>query len=163
MDNPNAPPENGVYQIEVENFKSYSAHQVIGPFKKFTAVVGPNGSGLSHHFNHTILINSGKSNLLDAISFVLGVKTAQLRYNNLKDLVSRSVREKLDSGSVQCYVKMIYLDRKEQVSFMRSITAKGKAEYRINNQQVNVEAYHEKLMSYNVIVKARNFLILQVS
>jgi predicted ATPase len=32
-------------RIEVENFKSYAGHQVIGPFRGFTAVIGPNGSG----------------------------------------------------------------------------------------------------------------------
>jgi structural maintenance of chromosome 1 len=33
-------------RIEVENFKSYKGHQIIGPFKKFTAIIGPNGSGM---------------------------------------------------------------------------------------------------------------------
>lgn len=58
--------------IEVENFKSYRGHSTIGPFKNFTTIIGPNGSG--------------KSNLMDAISFVLGVKTAHLR-GNLKELL----------------------------------------------------------------------------
>lgn len=31
--------------IEIENFKSYKGKVVIGPLKKFTAVIGPNGSG----------------------------------------------------------------------------------------------------------------------
>ncbi len=31
--------------LELENFKSYRGHQIVGPFKKFTAVIGPNGSG----------------------------------------------------------------------------------------------------------------------
>jgi len=53
-------------------------HQVIGPFKNFTSVIGPNGAG--------------KSNLMDAISFVLGVKSAQLRSSQLKDLVYRGRR-----------------------------------------------------------------------
>ena len=50
-------------------------HQTIGPFRNFTSVIGPNGAG--------------KSNLMDAISFVLGVKSAQLRSSQLKDLVYR--------------------------------------------------------------------------
>jgi recombinational DNA repair ATPase RecF len=58
--------------IEVENFKSYRGHSTIGPFMNFTTIIGPNGSG--------------KSNLMDAISFVLGVKTAHLR-GNLKELL----------------------------------------------------------------------------
>ncbi|KAI9065079.1 RecF/RecN/SMC protein, partial [Trametes sanguinea] len=52
-------------RIEVCDFKSYRGHQVIDPFRNFTSVIGPNGAG--------------KSNLMDAISFVLGVKSAQLR------------------------------------------------------------------------------------
>lgn len=85
-------------RIEVSNFKSYRwatttvdyrlhcrlwpasyrGHQIIGPFKNFTSVIGPNGSG--------------KSNLMDAISFVLGVKSAQLRSSQLRDLVYRGRR-----------------------------------------------------------------------
>lgn len=47
-----------------------------GPFHSFTAVIGPNGAG--------------KSNLMDAISFVLGVRSATLRSAALKDLIYRS-------------------------------------------------------------------------
>ena len=32
-------------RLELENFKSYKGHQVIGPFKHFTAIIGPNGAG----------------------------------------------------------------------------------------------------------------------
>lgn len=31
--------------IEIENFKSYKGRQIIGPFRRFTAIIGPNGSG----------------------------------------------------------------------------------------------------------------------
>lgn len=70
-------------RIEVCDFKSYRGHQIIGPFRNFTSVIGPNGAG--------------KSNLMDAISFVLGVKSAQLRSSQLKDLVYRGRR--LGKGS----------------------------------------------------------------
>jgi structural maintenance of chromosome 1 len=33
-------------RIELENFKSYAGSQTIGPFKDFTAVIGPNGAGM---------------------------------------------------------------------------------------------------------------------
>jgi len=59
-------------------------HQIIGPFKNFTSVIGPNGAG--------------KSNLMDAISFVLGVKSAQLRSSQLRDLVYRGRRLARDNG-----------------------------------------------------------------
>ena len=32
-------------RLEVENFKSYKGLHTIGPFKDFTAVIGPNGAG----------------------------------------------------------------------------------------------------------------------
>jgi predicted ATPase len=35
----------GVVRLEVENFKSYKDKQIIGPFKNFTAIIGPNGAG----------------------------------------------------------------------------------------------------------------------
>jgi structural maintenance of chromosome 1 len=45
----------------------------------FTCIIGPNGAG--------------KSNMMDAISFVLGVKSAQLRSTQLRDLVYRGRKE----------------------------------------------------------------------
>jgi structural maintenance of chromosome 1 len=65
-------PKSRIQYLEVDNFKSYRGTQEIGPFHAFTAVIGPNGSG--------------KSNVMDAISFVLGVKGAQLR-GSLKELI----------------------------------------------------------------------------
>uniref|UniRef100_A0A669QFK4 Uncharacterized protein n=1 Tax=Phasianus colchicus TaxID=9054 RepID=A0A669QFK4_PHACC len=35
--------------IEIENFKSYKGRQIIGPFRRFTAIIGPNGSGERPH------------------------------------------------------------------------------------------------------------------
>ena len=64
-----------VTYLELENFKSYAGLQRIGPFHDFTCVVGPNGAG--------------KSNLMDAISFILGVQSRDLRSQQMKDLVFR--------------------------------------------------------------------------
>lgn len=64
-----------VVHLEIENFKSYRGKVLIGPFYDFTTIIGPNGSG--------------KSNVMDAISFVLGVRTAHLR-GNLKELLYSS-------------------------------------------------------------------------
>ncbi len=81
-------------RLEVENFKSYKGHHHIGPFKAFTAVIGPNGSG--------------KSNLMDAISFVLGVKTAQLR-GSLKELLYSSGEGSAADQPRRGYVKLVYV------------------------------------------------------
>ena len=33
--------------IEIDNFKSYKGKVIIGTLKHFTAVIGPNGSGIN--------------------------------------------------------------------------------------------------------------------
>lgn len=41
--------------IEMDNFKSYRGRTNIGPLQRFTAIIGPNGSGesvLRDFFNH---------------------------------------------------------------------------------------------------------------
>lgn len=64
-----------VTYLELENFKSYGGLQKIGPFQSFTSIIGPNGSG--------------KSNCMDALSFVLGVQSRDLRSTQMKDLIFR--------------------------------------------------------------------------
>ncbi len=61
--------------IELTNFKSYAGTHRLGPFNEgVNAVIGPNGSG--------------KSNVMDAIAFVLGSKSRDLRCaSSFRDLV----------------------------------------------------------------------------
>lgn len=62
--------------LELHNFKSYKGHHLLQfGDSYFTSIIGPNGSG--------------KSNSMDAISFVLGIKSAHLRSTHLKDLIYR--------------------------------------------------------------------------
>ena len=52
---------------------------------------------------------------------------------------------------------------------MRVITPTGtsaetySSQYKINDRVVTVDAYIKKLETYNILVKARNFLVFQVS
>ena len=135
----------------MENFKSYKGHQLVGPFKDFTAIIGPNGAG--------------KSNLMDAISFVLGVRTGQLRGSQLRDLIyAFDDREKEQRGGRKAFVRLVYLldEGGVELRFTRTITSSGGSEYRIDNRVVNWEVYNGKLRSIGILVKARNFLVFQV-
>ncbi|KAL0571911.1 Structural maintenance of chromosomes protein 1 [Marasmius crinis-equi] len=157
-------------RIELCDFKSYRGHQTIGPFKNFTSVIGPNGAG--------------KSNLMDAISFVLGVKSAQLRSSQLKDLVYRGRKlAKPDNASEQpsmavdedeeeegggegtakkAWVLAVYLDADEKEwRFQRTISTTGASEYKLNDRVVTYSAYNAALMKHNILVKAKNFLVFQ--
>ena len=85
-----------VVSLEVENFKSYRGRQLIGPFHSFTAIIGPNGSG--------------KSNLMDAISFVLGVRTQQLRGSMQELLYTNSEGSSPEDRPTKGHVKMMLDD-----------------------------------------------------
>ncbi|PVU85612.1 hypothetical protein BB560_006965 [Smittium megazygosporum] len=136
-------------RIEVENFKSYKGKQIIGPFSPFTAIIGPNG----------------KSNLMDAISFVLGVQTSQLRSTQLKDLIYRPPKLSTSSSSSQIIknasAALILSTDEEQFTFKRSITASGGSEYSLNNKVISFQEYTKQLAKFNILTKARNFLVFQ--
>ncbi|KZS96379.1 RecF/RecN/SMC protein [Sistotremastrum niveocremeum HHB9708] len=155
-------------RIEVSDFKSYRGHQVIGPFTEFTSVIGPNGAG--------------KSNLMDAISFVLGVKSAQLRSSQLKDLVYRGRRlareqdDAVPSGAAQedeeegegegtaqkAWVMAVYEDKeKKEWTFQRTISTTANSEYKLNGKVVTYQAYNHALEGHDILVKAKNFLVFQ--
>jgi len=45
-------------RLEITNFKSYKGHQVVGPFKHFTAIIGPNGCGKTEYGAISLWFNS---------------------------------------------------------------------------------------------------------
>ncbi|EDV30323.1 uncharacterized protein Dana_GF23004 [Drosophila ananassae] len=131
--------------IEMENFKSYRGHIVVGPLKQFNAVIGPNGSG--------------KSNFMDAISFVMGEKTSSLRVKRLNDLIHGSSIGKPVSRS--CYVTAKFvLNQEKHMDFQRAVIS-GSSEYRINGESVSSSTYLNKLEKIGINVKAKNFLVFQ--
>jgi len=141
-------------QLELENFKSYEGKQVVGPFSDFTCVIGPNGSG--------------KSNMMDAVSFVLGVQSRNLRATHLKDLIFRKDADAPPARKAS--VKLIYQVSEDEVKdkaagkeihFTRSITSSGVSTYRLDNKDVTFEVYETTLKEIGVLVKARNFLVFQ--
>ncbi|KAI9914960.1 hypothetical protein PsorP6_007000 [Peronosclerospora sorghi] len=158
-----------IARLELKNFKSYGGHHVIGPFHRFTAVIGPNGSG--------------KSNLMDAISFVLGVHSRQLRSNQLRDLIHRAPSDDVTATGRSAFVTLVYelgADEKaptmsvvhasptptptpspREVKFTRLLSEKGVGSYRIDGQDVTSESYQQQLKQVGILVKARNFLVFQ--
>ncbi|XP_021486567.1 structural maintenance of chromosomes protein 1B isoform X1 [Meriones unguiculatus] len=129
----------------VENFKSWRGRQVIGPFKRFTCIIGPNGSG--------------KSNVMDALSFVMGEKTTNLRVKNIQELIHGAHIGKPVSSSAS--VKIIYIeDSGEKKTFTRIIRG-GCSEFHFGDKPVSRSAYVAQLEKIGVIVKAQNCLVFQ--
>ncbi|CAI5727320.1 unnamed protein product [Peronospora destructor] len=149
-----------IVRLELKNFKSYGGNHVIGPFHRFTAVVGPNGSG--------------KSNLMDAMSFVLGVPSRQLRSNQLRDLIHRSPSDHATATERSAFVTLVYelapdetppsflsTETQREIHFSRLLSEKGIGSYRMNGHDVSSESYQNQLKEIGVLVKARNFLVFQ--
>ncbi|KAG5459740.1 MAG: LOW QUALITY PROTEIN: RecF/RecN/SMC N terminal domain-containing protein [Olpidium bornovanus] len=141
-------------RVELENFKSYRGHQVIGPFHNFTSVIGPNGSG--------------KSNLMDAISFVLGIKSSHLRSSSLKELIYRGKamedgppetganapeagRENQNNPTKASVLAVYVDDEQNETRFMRSVTIAGGSEYRLNERVVTYNTYSAALEKQNIL------------
>eukprot|EP00971_Amphidinium_carterae_P215867 4284922-Amphidinium_carterae.1 len=148
-----------VHDIVLENFKSYEGRVQVGPFQKLSCIIGPNGSG--------------KSNLMDAMSFVLGVQSRQLRSERMRDLVYRKECEATKQNVRIASVELTYVEDecfttdatlpdgvKKQV-FKRSIQKSGETRFHVDGQTVSQADYHSRLEAINILSKARNFLVFQ--
>ncbi|XP_033089501.1 structural maintenance of chromosomes protein 1B [Trachypithecus francoisi] len=129
----------------VENFKSWRGRQVIGPFRRFTCIIGPNGSG--------------KSNVMDALSFVMGEKTANLRVKNIQELIHGAHIGKPISSSAS--VKIVYVEESgEEKTFTRIIRG-GCSEFHFDDNLVSRSVYIAELEKIGIIAKGQNCLVFQ--
>jgi structural maintenance of chromosome 1 len=115
-------------------------------------------------------LGAGKSNMMDAISFVLGVQSKHLRSSRLKDLI---YRPDINSPPARrAVVKLIYelsssdemiqqFPHVKELIFSRTISSTGVSTYRLNDQEMTFESYENILQQIGVLVKARNFLVFQ--
>ena len=97
---------------------------------------------------------------MDAISFVLGVKTQQLRSSQLRDLINRpeGAPEPEESASVALVFEPA---EGESIRFERVISPRGSATYKMNGKTVSWAKYNETLEGMGILVQARNFLVFQ--
>ncbi|KAM9753420.1 structural maintenance of chromosomes protein 1B [Menidia menidia] len=132
-------------QIDVENFKSWRGKQVIGPFMRFNCIIGTNGSG--------------KSNVMDALSFAMGERAAALRVRHLRDLIHGAHVGQPVSNSAR--VALRYGDDEDQETVFCRIITGDSSEYRINGVHVSFMSYIEALEKIGVVTKAQNCLVFQ--
>ncbi len=102
---------------------------------------------------------------MDAVCFVLGVQAPSLRGTQLRDLVYRAGdgSSAVPSDDVSCSVALVLSGTESgDLEFKRSIVAKKDASvYRINGKKVKAEAYEERLKEFNILTRAKNFLVFQ--
>ncbi len=87
-----------INKLELSGFKSFRVRTVIPFFPGMTAVVGENGAG--------------KSNLFDAISFVMGRRSSQLRADRLEHLIFNGGERHAPAEQAEV---TLYLDNKDGV------------------------------------------------
>ncbi|WFD43079.1 Structural maintenance of chromosomes protein 2 [Malassezia psittaci] len=128
---------------------------ILDGFKSFNAITGLNGSG--------------KSNILDAICFVLGLTNlSSVRASNIQDLIYKRGQ----AGIVKASVTIVFdnADRERSpVSFensptitvTRQIAMGGVSKYLINGHKATQQAVQNMFQSVQLNINNPNFLIMQ--
>ncbi|KAJ2553755.1 Structural maintenance of chromosomes protein 2 [Coemansia sp. RSA 1878] len=145
-----------VEELIIDGFKSYAARtHITGWDHEFNAITGLNGSG--------------KSNILDAICFVLGIRNYKLlRANNMQDLIYKRGQAGITKASVTVVFRnndrktspLGYEDCK-QISLTRQIMVGGKNKYMINGHTAQEQAVANMLQSVQLSINNPHFLIMQ--
>ena len=143
-------------EVVVEGFKSYAVRQSIGPFdSQFSAITGLNGTG--------------KSNILDAICFVLGItQLQQVRVSALSELVYKNGQAGVTAASVSLTfdnsdarrAPVGYSEYSELV-ISRQVVMGGKSTYKINGQLAQQSRVATLFQSVGLNVNNPHFLIMQ--
>lgn len=112
-------------KLEIKGFKSFADRTVIHFNENITGIVGPNGCG--------------KSNVVDAIRWVLGEqKTSQLRLEKMDNVLFNGTKTRKQTGLAEVSLtfentKNILSTEFQEVTITRKLYRTGESEYRIND------------------------------
>lgn len=137
-------------KIVIQGFKSFK-RKVSIPFPDgFSIITGPNGSG--------------KTNVSDAVCFVLGKASSRdMRAKKAQDLIFHGSKKKegSDYASVTLFFdnndRRIPVDEKE-VSISRKINTKGVSTYRLNGRVVNRQQIIDVLLQAGIHPEGHNII-----
>lgn len=145
-----------IEEIILDGFKSYATRTVVSGFDpRFNAITGLNGSG--------------KSNVLDAICFVLGITNlTQVRASNLQELVYKQGQAGVTKASVTIVFNNadaknspVGYEQYEQISVARQVVIGGRNKYLINGHTAQVSQVQNLFHSVQLNVNNPHFLIMQ--
>lgn len=99
---------------------------------------------------------------MDALSFVLGVQSRDLRSSQMKDLIFRPPNQR-KASKLSASAALYYRDDStgKTTKFQRTINSRGTGDYRVDNKACSYKEYEQHLGEIGVLVKARNFLVFQ--
>ncbi|KAL6949037.1 hypothetical protein ACO0QE_001525 [Hanseniaspora vineae] len=145
-----------VEELIVDGFKSYATRTVISHWDpQFNAITGLNGSG--------------KSNILDAICFVLGIASmATVRASNLQDLIYKRGQAGVTKASVTIVFdnsdrskSPIGFETYPKISVTRQVNLGGTSKYLINGHRAQQQTVLQLFQSVQLNINNPNFLIMQ--
>ncbi|KAK9369190.1 RecF/RecN/SMC [Lipomyces kononenkoae] len=143
-------------ELIIDGFKSYATRTVISNWdEQFNCITGLNGSG--------------KSNILDAICFVLGITTmSTVRAQNLQDLIYKRGQAGVTKASVSIVfnnndtaTSPIGFEACPQISVTRQIVLGGSSKYLINGHRAQQQTVQNLFQSIQLNINNPNFLIMQ--
>ncbi|MEW6252431.1 MAG: chromosome segregation protein SMC [Planctomycetota bacterium] len=149
-------------RIVLHGFKSFADRTEFEFGAGITCVVGPNGCG--------------KSNILDAVRWVLGEQSARsLRGGKMSDVIFNGSRSRKPAGAAEVQLTfdnragILHSDAQE-VTVSRTLYRSGESEYRINGKICRLKDIRDLLLdtgvgvdAYSVIEQGRVDLLLQAS
>jgi chromosome segregation protein len=146
-------------QVEIVGFKSFCDKQELSFTGGVTGIVGPNGCG--------------KSNISDAISWVLGEQSAKsLRGASMEDVIFAGSQARQPLGMAEVSLKVTGLngnspDGSPECVVTRRLYRNGDSEYLMNGQTCRLRDIHELFMdtglgskAYSIIEQGKIGLIL---
>lgn len=145
-----------VEELIIDGFKSYASRTVIGGWdQQFNAITGLNGSG--------------KSNILDAICFVLGIASmSTVRAANLQDLIYKRGQAGVTKASVTIVFdnsdkdkSPIGFENSPKISVTRQIILGGTSKYLVNGHKAQQQTVLNLFQSVQLNINNPNFLIMQ--
>ncbi|KAJ5154734.1 RecF/RecN/SMC [Penicillium coprophilum] len=145
-----------ITEIVIDGFKSYAVRTVISGWDEaFNSITGLNGSG--------------KSNILDAICFVLGITNmTTVRAQNLQDLIYKRGQAGVTKASVTIVFdnrdtakSPIGFEEYANISVTRQIVLGGTSKYLINGHRAQQQTVQNLFQSVQLNINNPNFLIMQ--
>lgn len=145
-----------VEELIIDGFKSYATRTVVSDWDpQFNAITGLNGSG--------------KSNILDAICFVLGIASmTTVRASSLQDLIYKRGQAGVTKASVTIVFDNSEKDKSPigfenslKISVTRQIILGGSSKYLVNGHKAQQQTVLSLFQSVQLNINNPNFLIMQ--
>ena len=136
--------------LELAGFKSFAERTVIGFEPGITAIVGPNGCG--------------KSNVSDAIRWVLGEQSARsLRGGLMEDLIFAGSAELEPMGMAEVHLTLgdarsLAAEQRNEVTVSRRLFRSGESQYFLNKQPCRLKDVHKLFMDTGLGMQSYSYV-----